>query len=258
MESLSRLWENIKVALHLQERQQAAQQAQQQARRTQRREEREEKKEKAELIAHELQNVTPQHKAYELLKGVQMTEGTLSQGVNQNLANDILDMLKTTRDVNSYHDPSWLEQKRNIIAEHGRFVTEEQDIEALRKLDANLKSMLEKKDQHRRKTEFEKTKLIEERLPREEAAREKQRVGLDRPLSEEEQRYRQQAEIKFEDLDTNFLLEGLDDKPETRLFQEALPAVKGGDWGDRDKNIVLADRLFERQKKEAVKEIKGV
>lgn len=253
MEGFRNIWENIKVALHIQARQQEARQVQQQVKKTRKSEEKEEKKEKATLIVEELKNITPVHKAYDVLQGVNIKASTLAK--NESLANDILGILKAP-ETTDYHDVIWVERKLDAIAQHGQFVTDEADIQAIQKLTENLEAIQVRVNEHKRSVEFEEGKRIEDLLPTEEARRERARKGINADDIES----RKSEDTQWQG-NVDEILNGIpvtdENAEEINSYKKAINNIKQGAFsvnreGDQ---IPEVERFFEQRKKEAIKEM---
>jgi len=133
-------------------------------------------KEKAELIIQELQRITPNHHAYELLHGISFDKSTLTK--NDNLANDVITILRVP-DTHRYHDPKWLADTHSKLSPYkNNPEIGQQDQNRIEIIAQRLETMLQKADANRRKYELEKEFKKASWLPEEEKEGEKMREAL--------------------------------------------------------------------------------
>lgn len=136
----------------------------------------EEKKEKAAQVAQELERITPQHWAYELLKNVNLNEKQLKN--HDELANFIIEIIRAP-DPNQYHDLGWLKtrlDKLDTIVRTDPSLAGSSDMGPVNTLQETIGKMLEKANKHIRKVELEKEQIQEELMSDEAIAQDKKRV----------------------------------------------------------------------------------
>lgn len=213
-------------------------------------EEKKEKKGKADLVLKELERITPQHRAYEFLRGITFDRTALAQ--NDDLANVLIDILRIN-DPNLYHDPDWLKKTQ------GRLLVLEQSPQVPYQLQQNIsivtrrvETMLQKADTHRRRIEIEKELQQKEWLSEEAIEKEKKRVEEFGGRKAAEPVIPQEEDIKDWD-------KVIEDLPENILPQQVksdAEVIKSGKMADKDRNYVgeLA-RGFANAEKELKKKI---
>ncbi len=213
-------------------------------------EEKREKKEKADLLLKELERITPQHRAYEFLRGITFNRVALSR--NDDVANVLLDILRIN-DPNLYHDPDWLKKTQE------RLLSLEQSPQVPFQLQQNIsivtrrvETMLQKADTHRRRVEIERELQQKEWLSDEVIAAEKKRVEEFGGRKAAEPIIPQEEDIKDWD-------KAIEDLPEEILPQqvkEDAEAIKKGKMADRDRNYVgELSRGFANAHREIIKKL---
>lgn len=195
-------------------------------------EEKKEKREKADLVLKELERITPQHRAYEFLRGITFDRTALSQ--NDDLANVIIDILRIN-DPNLYHDPSWLKktQERLLALEQSPQISVQlQQIVSI--VTRRVEAMLQKADVHRRRIEIEKELQQKEWLSDEAIEAEKKRIEQFGGRKADEPIIPQEEDIKDWD-------KAVEELPEDILPQRAkedVEAIRKGKLADKDRNYV--------------------
>lgn len=144
---------------------------------------RDDKKENAELVFNELRNITPQHQAYEVLKGINFDQRTLS--TNPELTNLVLNIIHTP-DPNVYHSPQWLESTRDRLQQvRGTLAAAPTEQATLGNLEQTVNALYQRADANQRRIELEKERKMDEWLPEEEKRqiREKERISGGTPAT---------------------------------------------------------------------------
>lgn len=222
-------------------------QNQQQKTSTEEKKEKKPDKSKTALILRELDNITPQHQAYEVLAGVKFEERTLSG--NDQLSNAILEILNAP-DTTVYHNRDWLDKKKkqiNNILEN--IPTGSNAHGQVDKVVRNIDTMLQKVDRNIRKHELEEEFRKSTWRPEEERQKEKEekrRLGIEtmEPTEEELKEWDKELEgITFSDTNKG-------DRVKT-LAQ----LVKGGNLGmTRQENLTGLIQDIESERREAIRQ----